>query len=303
MRVPAVFSALIIAGCLPHGLAQTGVGSNEGSSLEMDAENQIFRFQWWAKSGTTYFLQHSEDLIHWNWVPVVVVGGNAAKEYGFTTTGTKFFARLKFTTAPAADPDGDDFDGDGIGNLAEVQQGSDPLNYYDQPGGLITPAIVILSGDNQSGPAAQSLPKRLTVKVHNAATGVPLDNAPVTFSPTRGTVSRSLARTGSSGRAAVTFTTPETPGVCAIGSFAGSSAVQFTAMVAMGSGAVPSAPANFDSVLNADGSRLLSWTDTSDNEEAFAIWTRAEGGQWLEIGTVAANTTTAVITPDGMLAP
>lgn len=121
-------AALFIATSFFQATAQTATDANEGSRLEYDSANQIYRFKWWGHGGSTYFIQHSEDLTTWNWVPVVESGGDAVKEYGFTTTGTKFFARLKFTTAATSDPEGGDFDGDGLSNLAEVQQGLNPLS-------------------------------------------------------------------------------------------------------------------------------------------------------------------------------
>jgi len=302
LALAALCFQLMVAG---FGLAsaQTASDQNAGSVIEVDSQNQIYRFKWWAKLGHTYFLQHSEDLVVWNWVPVVEVGQDAIKEYGFTSTGSKFFVRLKITDARIADPSSDDFDGDGLSNLFEVQWGSDPLDYYSRPGEVITPAISILSGDNQSGPPAQALPDRLTVKVLNAATGEPLDNAPVTFSPNAGGVSRSLARTGTSGRAAVTFTTPDTVGTFSIVASTGAVSVQFSGNTGSTAGQPPNAPTGFTSVSNPDGTKTLSWVDTSNNEQAFAIWTRSANGQWTEIGTVVANQTTATITDEGTLAP
>ena len=56
---------------------------------------------------------------------------------------------------------GDDFDGDGLSNLAEYQQGSDPRDYFSQGAAFIIPAIEILSGNHQYGLPSRSLPKRL----------------------------------------------------------------------------------------------------------------------------------------------
>jgi hypothetical protein len=108
-------------------LAQTPDDLNEGTQLEYDSENSIWRFKWWGRTGNTYFLQHSEDLQTWSWVPVVEPGDDSIKEWGITTTADKFFWRLKFWTGPTSDPEGDDFDGDGLTNLWEVQNGLNPL--------------------------------------------------------------------------------------------------------------------------------------------------------------------------------
>lgn len=107
--------------------AQTPDDPNEGTNLEYDATNAIWRFKWWSRAGSTYFIQHSEDLVTWSWVPVVEPGDDSIKEWGFTTTADKFFWRLKSWTGLTTDPEGDDFDEDGLGNLWEVQNGLSPF--------------------------------------------------------------------------------------------------------------------------------------------------------------------------------
>jgi len=198
---------------------------------------------------------------------------------------------------------GDDYDGDGRSNLREYLDGSDPADYYSQGTHTITPQIQILSGDNQYSPTSSSLPKRLTVIVTDSATGDPLENAPVTFSPTSGSVSRTVARTISDGRSAVTFRTPDVPGVSTVDVIAGSAEVQFVVSTHVVGIQAPAAPSDFTSVTQPDGSKILSWTDNSDNEDVFVITLRDSSGQWTELGTVPANQTTATINPDGTLAP
>lgn len=119
----ALFYALILG-----AFAQTAGDLNEGTKLEYDSVNSIWRFKWWGRAGNTYFIQHSEDLVTWSWVPIVEPGDDSIKEWGFTTTSQRFFWRLKYHTGPTTNPGGDDFDGDGVSNLAEVQQGLSPFN-------------------------------------------------------------------------------------------------------------------------------------------------------------------------------
>lgn len=124
---------IAIAGVIGAGFlfAQTAEEPNEGSKLEFDTTNQIWRFKWWGKAGRTYFVQHSEDLVLWNWVPVVESGNDSVKEWGLTTTSDKFFMRLRHTDVPTTDPENDDFDSDGVPNLAEVMQGTNPFGWED----------------------------------------------------------------------------------------------------------------------------------------------------------------------------
>ncbi|MCX6970736.1 MAG: hypothetical protein NTV93_11400 [Verrucomicrobia bacterium] len=139
----------IALGSFPVQLpAQTPTDSNEGSVLEFDGTNQIYRFKWWGRSGNTYFLQHSDDLVNWLWVPVVEPGNDTIKEWGFTTTGDKFFVRLRYWTAATSDPEGDDFDQDGVSNLLEVQLGSNPMGANDSDDDGLGFFTEIASGTN-----------------------------------------------------------------------------------------------------------------------------------------------------------
>ena len=77
-------------------LAQTASDDNEGTKIEFDQANSIGRFLWWGRSGRTYFIQHSDNLLDaWQWVPLVEIGDDSIKEWGFTFSGDKFFLRLK----------------------------------------------------------------------------------------------------------------------------------------------------------------------------------------------------------------
>ena len=126
---------LILAALGPAAqlIAQSPGLPNEGSQLEHDVANQIWRFKWWGKSGRTYFIQHTDDLNRgWQWLPLVEAGNGSVREWGFNSSGDRFFLRLKYSDIPTANPSLADFDGDRISNLDEVTQGTDPCSAVDQ---------------------------------------------------------------------------------------------------------------------------------------------------------------------------
>ena len=100
---------------------------NEGSTVTYDASSQTYSFSWWGRAGRTYAIQESDDLIHWNYVPVFESGTDAVIEWGFTSTSRHFFVRLRYSDAVAVAPN--DFDGDGLSDMAEVQNGDDPFSF------------------------------------------------------------------------------------------------------------------------------------------------------------------------------
>jgi len=109
-------------------IAQSPGLPNEGSRLEYDGANRIWRFKWWGKSGRTYFIQHTDDLNRtWQWLPFVEAGNGSVREWGFNPSGDRFFLRLKYSDIPTDNPSLADFDGDRVSNLDEVTQGTNPL--------------------------------------------------------------------------------------------------------------------------------------------------------------------------------
>lgn len=136
MKFRILFFTLVFVG-FSQIWSQSSTEPNEGSKLEYDDANSIWRFKWWGREGRTYFIQHSDNLLNpWQWVPIIESGNDSVREWGFTTTGDKFFLRLHHTDVATSDPEGDDFDGDGIGNLAEVQQGLSPFKIDSDGDGM-----------------------------------------------------------------------------------------------------------------------------------------------------------------------
>jgi len=73
---------------------------------------------------------------------------------------------------PNADPDAD-----GLTNLQEFQQGTDPNDFYN----AVLPTLAIVSGNNQTAAAGQFNAQPYVISVKNAAGTAPWVNAPVTF--------------------------------------------------------------------------------------------------------------------------
>ena len=114
-----------------------------------------------------------------------------------------------------------DFDGDGLTNLEEYANGTDPIDYFN--GAL--PTIVIVEGDHQVGPAGSTLSLPARVRVTDQG-GTPLANAPVDFRVERGNGALAGAqgdpvfsiqvRTNELGEASISLIAPETRGTKSI---------------------------------------------------------------------------------------
>ena len=112
-------------------LAQTASDLNEGSLLTQQPATGTYTYSWWGVTGRTYFIQQSEDLFTWNYLPLIESGAGQVISWGFSTSSSKLFLRLKYSDIVTGDPAGADFDGDGMSNFWEVRSGLDPLEWTD----------------------------------------------------------------------------------------------------------------------------------------------------------------------------
>ena len=97
--------------------------------------SNTWNFDWHGVEGRTYFLQQSDDLEKWQYFPTIEMGYDYPIEFGFTSTGERFFVRLQFTDIPSYNPYYDDFDGDGISNWDEINSNQ----YFGRQASSINP--------------------------------------------------------------------------------------------------------------------------------------------------------------------
>lgn len=122
------------------GMAQSSTDLNEGSMLTPDSVSGTYVFAWWGKAGRTYFIQQSQNLTEWNYLPEIESGDEAVIGYGMSTNENKTFARLQYTDQSTTHPETDDFDGDGISNIDEITMSpiqGDPLDASSNDGDSI----------------------------------------------------------------------------------------------------------------------------------------------------------------------
>lgn len=91
--------------------------------------DNTWNLDWDGIAGRTYFLQHSEDLVSWQYFPLIESGNDETLGWGFASSADKFFVRLRYTDQPTSNPDFADFDADGLTNWDEIFiYGTDPFN-------------------------------------------------------------------------------------------------------------------------------------------------------------------------------
>ena len=110
-------------------LGGAGRVSHAQEDLLIDRHDDGYSLQWNSEDGTTSFIQHSTDLVNWQFTPHYHVGDASARSHvlsddrGPAVNSLSFFRLLLHPTNPA---DPDDTDGDGLKNTFELGNGYSP---------------------------------------------------------------------------------------------------------------------------------------------------------------------------------
>ncbi|MEQ1933519.1 MAG: thrombospondin type 3 repeat-containing protein [Fimbriimonadaceae bacterium] len=143
--------------------AQTATDVNEGSRLTQDATTGVYELAWWGKAARTYFIQHSDDLVTWTYVPIIEWGASAgvtAWNFSNVSGAPRSFFRLRHSdAATGGNPDTADFDGDGLTNLQEIEATgthTDPL-VMDTDGDGFHDGVEVQAGTNANDATATPL--------------------------------------------------------------------------------------------------------------------------------------------------
>jgi hypothetical protein len=126
-----ILASLLVA---THPLAAQG----QNSELITVGADKFLR--WHGQADRTYFIQVSDPNDHlrkWTWAPIIESGNDEDISYEVDGTADKGFFRLWFSDQLTDDPDGDDFDYDGLTNWDEVNtHQTNPLKWDSDDDGL-----------------------------------------------------------------------------------------------------------------------------------------------------------------------
>lgn len=107
---------------IPHAGAETR------PIIAHDPQDNSFLVSWFGQSMEFYFIQQSENLVSWTFVPLFEVGDEETIAWGFKSTAPKLFYRIVHTDDADSDLMQTDMDGDGLSVHQEYLLGSDPFN-------------------------------------------------------------------------------------------------------------------------------------------------------------------------------
>ena len=125
---PTTFVSLALLLAMVGGRAD-GSGTRQQLHIESAAgPGGGFDLTWPGKQGRSYFIQRSENLQDWAYLPDVALGQGTKQDRWLDSDGPSLFLRLRFTDIPTLDPELADFDLDGLDTMAELTiHGTDPL--------------------------------------------------------------------------------------------------------------------------------------------------------------------------------
>lgn len=120
----AVFSATAM---LPLSAQESPAGSP--FQIYQRRTNALFLMEWQGNPTKSYFVQYSKDLVTWEYSPNIYRGKDSLMSDRSDPEGSpSYFVRLVEISDNGQDPAFIDSDGDGVANIVELQQGSDPFN-------------------------------------------------------------------------------------------------------------------------------------------------------------------------------
>jgi len=304
-----IFLVIIIFTSAPCNslFAQEPNDPNEGSRVDYDPSTNTVTVSWWGRPGRTYFIQRSEDLMTWSYVPVIKSGEDQVIQHQLTSTSDRLFLRLKYSDIVTNDPMNADFDGDGKSNNYELLNGTDPLDFYN---GTL-PTLTIVNGADQQATVGSICPLPFSVKA-NAG----IRNAPITFtvisgdalisetvggvfSPSKSVETRATEWDDGTYVAQVYVQTSNTLGDVSIIQALAKSGSQ-TVSVNTTATAIDPTP---DVVATSDSTAELSW-EPADTSQATTVMVSTDGGAtWSILGTLAPGGNHAIVTDLAALQP
>ncbi len=101
---------------------------NDGLMLEYDPVEDSSLLAWWGIEERFYFIQQSEDLVKWTFMPIFEVGSDDIISWVFRSNAPKLFFRAVHTADSDSELMQADYDEDGLTTLREYEEGSHPFN-------------------------------------------------------------------------------------------------------------------------------------------------------------------------------
>lgn len=125
---PAFVILAVVSLAAPLQADPTADSLNDGLTLEYDPVEDSSLLSWWGIENRFYFVQQSDDLVKWTFMPIFEVGSDDIISWGFRSNAPKLFFRAVHTADSDSELMQADYDEDGLTTWREYEEGSHPFN-------------------------------------------------------------------------------------------------------------------------------------------------------------------------------
>lgn len=104
---------------------------NSGLSIAPGPGADTFLISWWGLDDYYYFVEFSEDLRSWNFVPEVWTGLDAVLSLGYSSTADRLFFRTLASNDPESSLLANDYINISLSAREQIQLGYNPFEWVD----------------------------------------------------------------------------------------------------------------------------------------------------------------------------
>lgn len=115
----------------PSPTSPTADSPNAGLRIHYHESSDAFHLSWWGTASFYYFIEQSEDLQEWSFVPTVEAGLSDPLVMAFQSNADRLFWRLKYSNDPQSSLLSREYNGVGLSAWDQLQLGYNPFEWVD----------------------------------------------------------------------------------------------------------------------------------------------------------------------------
>lgn len=104
---------------------------NSGLRVYYDDGTESFHLTWWGIDTYYYFIEQTEDLKNWSFVPTVEEGADDPLAMAFQLSADRWFWRVRYSNDPESNLLSADYNEIGISAWDQLQLGYNPFDWVD----------------------------------------------------------------------------------------------------------------------------------------------------------------------------
>lgn len=104
---------------------------NSGLSVHFDDATEAFLLSWWGIDTHYYFIEQTEDLKNWSFVPTVEEGADYPLAMAFQLSADRWFWRVRYSNDPESNLLSADYNEIGLSAWDQLQLGYNPFDWVD----------------------------------------------------------------------------------------------------------------------------------------------------------------------------